>query len=169
MYTHGTPRRKGSRAQRGIQATEREQPLETDFTPIQSLVGGTWIGIASVLLMLTLGRVMGATGIVAGILTPASREDWLWRVALVAGMATGPLAVLAATGSMPAVEVPMSNAMLVIGGVLVGIGVTFGSGCTSGHGVCGLARLSPRSLVATLTFMVTTGITVYVIRHVIGG
>jgi hypothetical protein len=142
--------------------------METDFTPIQSLVGGVWIGIASVLLMLTLGRVMGATGILAGILTPASREDWLWRVALVAGMATGPLAVMLLTGQMPAVQVPMSTTMLVVGGVLVGIGVTFGAGCTSGHGVCGLARLSPRSLVATVTFMLTTGITVYVIRHVLG-
>ncbi len=143
--------------------------METDFTPIQSLVGGVWIGIASVLLMLTLGRVMGATGILAGILTPASREDWLWRVVLVAGMATGPLAVMLLTGQMPAVQVPMSTTMLVVGGVLVGIGVTFGAGCTSGHGVCGLARLSPRSLVATVTFMLTTGITVYVIRHGIGG
>lgn len=141
----------------------------TEFTPIQSLLGGSLIGLASVLLMLTAGRIMGATGILAGILTPASREDWLWRVVLVAGMATGPLVLLALTGQMPAVDVPMGRTMLVIGGVLVGIGVTFGAGCTSGHGVCGLARLSPRSLVATVTFMLTTGITVYVLRHVIGG
>ena len=140
----------------------------TEFTPVQSLLGGTLIGLASVLLMLTLGRVMGATGILAGILTPVSRADWLWRVVLVAGMATGPLAVMLIKGQMPAVQVPISTAVLAVGGVLVGIGVTFGAGCTSGHGVCGLARLSPRSLVATVTFMLTTGITVYVIRHVLG-
>jgi hypothetical protein len=142
--------------------------MMTEFTPVQSLLGGALIGLASVLLMLTLGRVMGATGIVAGILTPVSRADWLWRVVLVAGMATGPLAVMLMTGQMPAVQVPVSTGLLVAGGVLVGIGVTFGAGCTSGHGVCGLARLSPRSLVATVTFMLTTGITVYVIRHLVG-
>ncbi len=142
--------------------------METAFTPVHSLIGGAWIGVASVLLMLTLGRIMGATGIVAGILAPVGRSDLAWRLALLAGMATGPLAVLALTGSWPEVQVPTSRTVLVIGGVLVGIGVTFGAGCTSGHGVCGLARLSPRSLVATLTFMLTTGITVYVVRHVIG-
>lgn len=140
----------------------------TDFTPIQSLFGGTLIGLASVLLMLTLGRVMGATGIVAGILTPASRDDWFWRVAVVAGMVSGPVALLLLTGTMPVVDVPMSRPMLIIGGILVGIGVTFGSGCTSGHGVCGLARLSPRSLAATITFMLFTAATVYVVRHVAG-
>jgi uncharacterized membrane protein YedE/YeeE len=134
--------------------------METAFTPVHSLIGGAWIGIASVLLMLTLGRIMGATGIVAGILAPTGRSDLAWRLALLAGMATGPLAVMALTGTWPEVQVPTSRTVLVIGGVLVGIGVTFGAGCTSGHGVCGLARLSPRSLVATLTFMLTTGITV---------
>lgn len=142
--------------------------METDFTPLQSLFGGTLIGLASVLLMMTLGRVMGATGIVAGLLAPANREDWLWRAVLVAGMVTGPVAMTALTGQMPAVQVPMGPATLIIGGVVVGIGVVFGAGCTSGHGVCGLARLSPRSLMATVTFMLTTGITVYVVRHVMG-
>ena len=83
-------------------------------------------------------------------------------------MVTGPLAVLALTGAMPAVQVPVSTPMLIIGGLIVGLGVTYGSGCTSGHGVCGMARLSRRSIAATLTFMATTAITVYVIRHVIG-
>jgi len=85
-----------------------------------------------------------------------------------AGMVSAPAAYLAFTGSWPEIVTPVSKLMLVIGGVIVGVGVTFGSGCTSGHGVCGMARLSPRSIVATLTFMLTTGITVYVIRHVIG-
>ena len=142
--------------------------METAFTPLQSLLGGTLIGVASVLLMLTLGRVMGATGIVAGVLAPSSRADWLWRVALVGGMIAAPLAIVLATGQMPEVQVPVSRAVLIAGGLLVGIGVTFGAGCTSGHGVCGMARLSPRSIAATLTFMATTAATVYVIRHVLG-
>ena len=142
--------------------------METAFTPLQSLLGGTLIGVASVLLMLTLGRVMGATGIVAGILAPSSRADWLWRVALVGGMIAAPLAIVLATGQMPEVQVPVSRAVLIAGGLLVGIGLTFGAGCTSGHGVCGMARLSPRSIAATLTFMATTAATVYVIRHVLG-
>ena len=142
--------------------------IETAFTPFQSLGGGALIGLASVLLMATLGRVMGATGILAGILQPTSMTDWSWRAAVLAGMITGPVAVLIMTGQFPTVQVPTSTTMLVIGGFLVGIGVTFGSGCTSGHGVCGMARLSPRSIAATLTFMLTTGITVFVVRHIFG-
>lgn len=142
--------------------------METAFTPFQSLGGGALIGLAAVLLMATLGRIMGATGILAGVVTPTSMSDWSWRAAVVAGMISGPLVILALTGQFPAVQVPVTTPMLVIGGFIVGIGVTFGSGCTSGHGVCGNARLSPRSIVATLTFMATTGITVFVIRHVIG-
>lgn len=142
--------------------------IETEFTPWMSLGGGVLIGLASVLLMATLGRVLGATGILAGFLTPVSRPDWGWRAAILAGMITGPVVVLALTGQMPAIEVPVSTAMLAFGGLLVGIGVTYGSGCTSGHGVCGMARLSSRSITATITFMIFTAITVYVIRHVIG-
>ena len=142
--------------------------IDTLFTPWQALVGGALIGLASVLLMLTLGRIMGATGILAGVLTPTTHPDRGWRLAVLAGMLSGPLAVLALTGQMPVVQVPVSLPMLLVGGVLVGIGVTYGSGCTSGHGVCGMARLSRRSTAATATFMVTTGITVFVIRHVWG-
>lgn len=142
--------------------------METAFTPVQSLTGGLLIGLSAVLLMLMLGRVMGATGIVAGLLSPVSRADWAWRAALVLGMVTAPALWFALRGSWPAVQVPVSNATLALGGLAVGIGVTFGGGCTSGHGVCGLARLSPRSLVATLTFMGSTAATVYVIRHLLG-
>jgi len=142
--------------------------IETLFTPWQSLSGGVLIGVASVLLMLTLGRIMGATGVLAGVLTPSAHQDTGWRLAVLAGMISGPLAVLAVTGQMPVLEVPVSMPMLLVGGLLVGIGVTYGSGCTSGHGVCGMARLSRRSIAATLTFMLTTGLTVYVIRHVMG-
>ena len=116
--------------------------METAFTPGISLLGGALIGVATVALMATIGRIMGATGVLTGALFgPGDRS---WRIALLAGMVTGPLAVLAATGQMPAIQVPVSMPMLLIGGFIVGVGVTFGSGCTSGHGVCGMARLSPQ-------------------------
>ena len=143
--------------------------IETAFTPYQSLAGGALIGLAAVFLMATMGRVFGATGILAGIVAPSSSSDLGWRLALFLGMITGPAAMLLLTGEMPAVQVPVSLPMLAIGGAIVGVGVTYGSGCTSGHGVCGMARLSPRSIAATLAFIFSTGVTVYVIRHVIGG
>lgn len=153
--------------------------METTFTPLQSLAGGALIGAAAVMLMLLLGRVMGATGVLAGVLTPALRddgsrenwswEDWSWRAAVLAGMVSAPAALWLLSGHVVAVTVPVSTPLLIIGGVLVGLGVTFGSGCTSGHGVCGLARLSPRSLVATAAFMIATAATVFVLRHIVGG
>ena len=143
--------------------------IETAFTPWASLGGGVLIGVAATLLMLMLGRVMGATGVLAGLLQPASGEEFAWRATLLAGMITGPAVVWLASGNMPAVQVPVSTTALLIGGVIVGVGVTFGSGCTSGHGVCGMARLSPRSIVATLVFMAVTFVTVFVIRQVLGG
>lgn len=143
--------------------------METAFTPIASLTGGALIGLAAVLLMGLRGRILGATGILAGFLHPASRSDWVWRALLLAGMVSGPAALRLLTGDWPAIEVPVSLPALLVGGFIVGVGVTFGSGCTSGHGVCGLARLSPRSFAATATFMITTAITVYVIRHAIAG
>ena len=142
--------------------------IETTFTPWASLGGGVLIGVASTLLMLVAGRVMGATGILAGLIGPTSVRDFGWRAALLLGMVSGPVAVALATGEMPAVQVPVTFPMLLVGGLIVGVGVTFGSGCTSGHGVCGLARLSPRSLVATLTFMAMTFATVFLVRHIIG-
>ena len=142
--------------------------MDTAFTPLQSLFGGALIGLAAVLLMGLHGRIFGATGILTGLIAPQGRSDFAWRAMLLLGMVSGPLLVLALTGAMPAVEVPVSTAALVVGGLLVGVGVTFSSGCTSGHGVCGLARLSPRSAAAVLTFMAATAATVFVIRHVIG-
>lgn len=143
--------------------------METEFTPMASALGGALIGLAAVALMALHGRIMGATGILAGVLAPLSGPDWAWRAAVLAGMITGPLAYFLLTGGMPEIAVPVSMPMLILGGLLVGVGVTFGAGCTSGHGVCGMARLSPRSIAATLTFMVSTGVTVFVIRHVLGG
>ncbi len=140
----------------------------TEFTPFLSLFGGALIGLASVLLMMNLGRIMGATGILAGFVMPQGKTDWAWRATLLAGMATAPALYWIATGGLPEISVPVSTPMLMIGGFIVGIGVTFGGGCTSGHGVCGNARLSPRSMVATGIFMLTCAATVYIIRHVIG-
>ncbi len=141
----------------------------TEFTPIASLVGGILIGIASILLMGFMGRIMGATGILAGFVWPTSREDWAWRATLLAGMVTAPALYVLVSGTPVEVQVPVSTAAMIASGLIVGVGVTFGGGCTSGHGVCGMARVSPRSIVATLVFMAAAFVTVYVTRHVIGG
>ena len=142
--------------------------MTTAFTPIASFGGGALIGLAAVMLMLALGRIMGATGVLTGAILPTGPGDRGWRLAVLAGMVSGPLAYRLATGGFPAIEAPVSTPMLVFGGLLVGVGVTLAGGCTSGHGVCGLSRLSPRSFVASGTFMVATFATVYVVRHLIG-
>jgi len=98
-----------------------------------------------------------------------SRDEVSWRIALVIGMILSPVLLFAVTGAMPALTIPVSPAMIAIGGVIVGLGASLGSGCTSGHGVCGLSRFSVRSLVAVPTFMLTAAITVFLIRHVFGG
>ncbi|MGZ2257171.1 YeeE/YedE family protein [Roseobacter sp. A03A-229] len=142
--------------------------MATEFTPLWSLSGGVLIGLGAILLMAFLGRIMGATGILAGALVPASAQEFSWRAAVLAGMISGPLVIFAMTGKMPEIQVPVSAIMMIVGGLLVGIGVSIGTGCTSGHGVCGIARLSRRSIAATLTFMAVTAATVYILRHVIG-
>lgn len=139
-----------------------------EFTPWQSLGGGALIGLAAVLLMALHGRILGATGILGGVLRFNDWSDWRLKAALLAGMVLGPLVVLAVTGQEPQVQVPISTLAIVLGGVVVGVGVSYGGGCTSGHGVCGNARFSRRSLVATVTFMATAFATVYVTRHVMG-
>lgn len=139
----------------------------TDFTPFQSLFGGALIGLAAVLLMALHGRIAGMTGILSGVIPPLA-ADWQWRAAFLAGAIVAPLIYLLAGGAI-AFSVPVSTGALIVGGLLVGVGVTFGNGCPSGHGVCGLARLSPRSLAAVLTFMAAAFVTVYLARHVLGG
>lgn len=139
--------------------------METEFTPLASLAGGAMIGAAAVLLMAVQGRIFGATGVLAGAMFGPDRT---WRLAVIGGMVLGPAILWLFSGAGPAVQVPVSLPMLLGGGVLVGMGVSWGGGCTSGHGVCGLARISPRSLVATVTFMISCGATVFVIRHVLG-
>jgi len=140
--------------------------METAFTPVASLAGGALIGLAAVLLMALHGRIAGMTGIIGGTLPPVS-ADWPWRVAFLAGAIGAPALFLLAGGTID-FAVPVSTPALIVGGLIVGVGVTFGSGCTSGHGVCGMARLSPRSIVATLIFMATTFVTVFAVRHLFG-
>lgn len=140
----------------------------TEFTPWLSLAGGGLIGLAAVLLMAFHGRIAGMTGILSGLVPPFS-SDWGWRAAFLLGAIAAPALVVAATGYTIPFESPTPAPWLIIGGLVVGVGVYLGSGCTSGHGVCGMARLSPRSIVATLTFMAFTALTVFIIRHLIGG
>lgn len=142
--------------------------METVFTPFASFGGGLLIGFGAVLLMLGLGRILGATGIMSGLVFAENRDEFAWRAAMVVGMVLAPGLIFAVTGAMPELTVPVSPSMIVVGGVIVGFGASLGSGCTSGHGVCGLSRLSVRSIVAVPTFMVTAAVTVYLTRHVFG-
>jgi uncharacterized membrane protein YedE/YeeE len=139
----------------------------TNFTPYASLIGGILIGLAAVILMAFNGRIAGMTAMLGGVLEPKT-PDSPWRLAFLAGAIAAPL-IATLLGAEFSFASPTTGVVLAIGGVIVGVGVTYGSGCTSGHGVCGLARLSPRSLVATLTFMATTFATVTLIRHGFGG
>lgn len=140
----------------------------TEFTPLMSLLGGTLIGLSAVLLMAFHGRIAGMTGILTSLLPPIS-TDWAWRAAFLAGAIVAPMLILGLSDHAIAYASPVPTLWVVIGGLIVGAGVYFGSGCTSGHGVCGMARLSPRSIAATATFMGTAMITVFVIRHLMGG
>ncbi len=138
------------------------------FTPIPSLLGGMILGIAAALYVLLHGRILGISGIIAGLIHP--REgDRAWRIALVLGLITAPLLAALFLEIRPIVEVNAGWLAIVLAGLLVGFGTQYGSGCTSGHGICGLSRLSPRSLVATLAFMGAGFVTVFVLRHWIGG
>ena len=137
------------------------------FTPMASLVGGVMIGVAALLLMLLHGRVLGISGILGGIVRPAARDDVPWRLLFVAGALLGPLAVIYLVGRPVDVVPVASGLVLPVAGFLVGLGTAIGSGCTSGHGICGLARLSMRSAAAVGMFMITAVVTVYIVRHVV--
>ena len=136
------------------------------FTPWSAAIGGGVIGLAAALLVLVNGRIAGISGIVGGMLRPSAGE-FGWRLAFTAGLIAAPLAY-ALGGTRPTITIDAGYPVLVIAGLLVGVGTRYAGGCTSGHGVCGLSRLSPRSLVATLAFMGTGFATVFVVRHVIG-
>jgi len=133
------------------------------FTPWMSLAGGIVLGLASALFILFNGRVLGISGIVGGLLRPKTR-DIVWRLSFLLGMLVAPSLYVAFIGPMVA-TIDASWAMVIVAGLLVGIGTRYGSGCTSGHGVCGLSRMSPRSLVATLSFMAAGFVTVFLLRH----
>ena len=141
----------------------------TTFTPVSSLLGGVLIGLAAVLMMATTGRVAGVSGIVSRLLPPYQDDEAPSRAAFVAGLVLAPLLYMVVSG-LPVAHVVSSNLpLLAIAGLLVGAGAVVGSGCTSGHGVCGMARLSPRSIASTLMFMATAFVTVFVMRHLVGG
>ena len=138
----------------------------SNFTPWSSLAGGLLIGLAAALFLLLNGRIAGISGILGGLLRPAA-GDMAWRVAFILGLVGAPL-LFQLFSPLPAVQVDADTATLVAAGLLVGVGTRYGSGCTSGHGVCGLSRLSPRSLVATVAFMAAGFVTVFIVRHLIG-
>lgn len=143
--------------------------IETHFTPLSATAGGVLIGVSAVLLMAMIGRIAGISGIVGALLLPRPAADWGWRLAFVIGLIAGPLVLALVSGAPAPIQFPMGPAVMAVAGFLVGIGSMLGNGCTSGHGVCGLARLSARSLVATASFMVAAIVVVFIARHVIGG
>ncbi|WP_299821326.1 YeeE/YedE thiosulfate transporter family protein [uncultured Jannaschia sp.] len=136
--------------------------VPTDFTPWASLAGGILIGLSAVFVMAALGRITGILGITAGTVAGPDRD---WRVAFIGGLLAAPLLWALVAGGFPAQVVSGDLPWMAVSGLLVGIGTSLGSGCTSGHGVCGLARLSGRSLAAVATFMAFAALTVYVLRH----
>lgn len=142
--------------------------MATDTIP-SAAFGGLFIGLSAVLLLALTGRIAGVSGFVSRLLPPYSDNQLPVRLAFVAGLVIAPLLYAAATGIPVGIEVTSSLPLLVIGGVLVGFGAVRGGGCTSGHGICGTARLSPRSIAATAIFMTTGAITVFIMRHVLGG
>jgi uncharacterized protein len=137
------------------------------FTPGAALMGGALIGVAAVGFALLNGRIAGISGIVGGLFQPLA-GDVAWRITFIAGLLLAPLVYELLTGELPELHITATNGMLVVAGLLVGVGTRYGSGCTSGHGVCGLSRRSPRSLTATVVFMAMGFASVFVVRHVLG-
>lgn len=139
-----------------------------NLTPLSGLVGGALIGLASALMMLLAGRIAGISGILGGLIAPRA-NDRGWRLAFIAGLIAAPLVAALSGAALPAPTMPASLTLVAIGGLLVGFGTRMGGGCTSGHGVCGIARLSARSIVATVIFMAVAVVTVAIVRHGFGG
>ena len=138
-----------------------------EFTPGPALLGGVILGLAAALYVHLHGRILGISGIISGLFTPKS-GDVSWRLSVILGLLSAPLWAAVLFEMHPIQVIDASWAAIVVAGLLIGFGAVYGSGCTSGHGICGLSRLSPRSLVATLSFMLAGFITVFVIRHMIG-
>ncbi|MFO0990453.1 MAG: YeeE/YedE thiosulfate transporter family protein [Hyphomicrobiales bacterium] len=142
--------------------------MVTEFTPYSALAGGALIGLAAAAMMLLTGRIAGISGIAARLLPPADRQGVTERLSFIVGLIAAPLLWIVVAG-LPVIQSVSTNLVLMmVAGLLVGFGSVYGSGCTSGHGVCGLARLSPRSLVSVLVFIGAASLTVYLMRHVIG-
>jgi uncharacterized membrane protein YedE/YeeE len=142
----------------------------TDFTPISGALGGLLIGLSAVMLMAGLGRIAGISGIFASIISGQAVSERGWRLLFLAGLLIGTALTALLGGFDPdSIGFPGNPVTTVIGGVLVGAGTALGSGCTSGHGICGISRLSPRSISSTMMFMAVAVVTVYLMRHVIGG
>jgi hypothetical protein len=139
-----------------------------NFTPISAAIGGVLIGLSAILLMLLTGRIAGVSGIFGGLLNPAS-SDKGWRIAFVAGLVLAPVMAAWLGYGMPSPQLPASSPIIIAAGLLVGFGSRLAGGCTSGHGICGVARLSNRSLIATAIFVVTAMVVVALTRHVFGG
>ncbi len=138
-----------------------------EFTPGPALLGGVILGLAAALYVHLHGRILGISGIISGLFTPKS-GDVSWRLSVILGLLSAPLWAAVLFEMHPIQVIDASWAAIVVAGLLVGFGAVYGSGCTSGHGICGLSSLSPRSMVATLSFMLAGFITVFVIRHMIG-
>ena len=141
----------------------------TEFTPLASTIGGTLIGVAAVFMLALNGRIAGISGIIGRLLPPYADSDPIGAAWFIIGLIVAPSIYKAAAGAPFAQTVSSNIALMAIAGVLVGFGTGIGGGCTSGHGVCGMARLSMRSILATATFMATGFITVFLMRHLIGG
>jgi uncharacterized membrane protein YedE/YeeE len=139
-----------------------------NFTPLSAAIGGALIGLSAVLLMLLNGRIAGVTGVFAGLIDPLG-SDRGWRLAFVVGLIAAPLTAVLAGSANPAPHMPISLVTVIVAGLLVGFGTRLSNGCTSGHGVCGIARLSPRSITATVVFMAAAIVVVALTRHVFGG
>jgi uncharacterized membrane protein YedE/YeeE len=136
-----------------------------NFTPWASLAGGVVIGLAAAMFLVFNGRIAGISGILGGLLE-RPKGDISWRLAFLIGLVAAPLA-FSLVAPLPAVQIDADTSTLIVAGLLVGVGTRYGSGCTSGHGVCGLSRFSPRSLVATVAFMLAGFATVFVVRHIL--
>lgn len=136
------------------------------FTPWSALGGGLLIGLSAALFILLNGRVAGISGILGGVLAPR-KGDIIWRLAFIGGLLIAPI-VWVLFRALPEIVIEANYPLLIVAGLLVGISTRYGAGCTSGHGVCGISRLSPRSIVATLAFMASGFITVFIVRHLVG-
>lgn len=138
------------------------------FTPVLSFIGGVLIGLAAIALLFSNGRIAGLSGIVGGVLRPTA-GDILWRATFLAGLLAGALLILRLYPESMQIRIDVSDPAVILGGLLVGLGTRIGNGCTSGHGVCGVGRVAPRSMVASAVFFGFAVVTTYSVRHILGG